>query len=121
MAMALNKEGNKGRTQVRRALMEQTGIRSYQISEAVRTIEAGAASLQSKYKIEAKGDETNYLDVRPQAAAQEVPGGIRWCRAAGCWSCRLRRGTLGAPSKARSAFPSSDVECSSAPAIDTMI
>lgn len=57
MAMALNREGNKGRTRVRRALMAQTGIRSHQISKAVKTINAGAGRLQ--YTIEARGGETN--------------------------------------------------------------
>lgn len=57
MAMALNTEGNKGRTRVRRALMEQTGIRSHQIGKAVKTIRAGAGAL--RYIIEARGGETN--------------------------------------------------------------
>lgn len=57
MAMALNTEGNKGRTQVRRALMQQTGIRSHQISKAVKTINAGPGRLE--YKLEAKAGETN--------------------------------------------------------------
>ena len=57
MAMALNTEGSKGRTRVRRALMEQTGIRSHQISKAVKTINAGPGRLE--YKLEAKAGETN--------------------------------------------------------------
>lgn len=57
MAMALNTEGNKGRTRVRRALMAQTGIKSHQLTKAITTIKAGAGRLQ--YTIEAKGGETN--------------------------------------------------------------
>jgi hypothetical protein len=57
MSKALNTEGNKGRTQVRRALMAQTGIKSHQISKAIRTIKAGPGHLQ--YKIEGTGNETN--------------------------------------------------------------
>lgn len=57
MAMALNTEGNKGRTQVRRALMAQTGIRSHQIGKSLKTIKAAPGRLE--YKIEAKAGETN--------------------------------------------------------------
>jgi len=57
MSMALNTEGNKGRTRVRRALMEQTGIRSHQIGKAMRTVRAGPGRLQ--YTLEAKAGETN--------------------------------------------------------------
>lgn len=57
MAMALNTEGNKGRTQVRRALMTQTGIRSRQIGKSLKTIKAAPGRLE--YKIEAKAGETN--------------------------------------------------------------
>lgn len=57
MSMALNQEGDKGRTRVRRALMEQTGIRSHQIRKVLRTKRAGPGHLA--YELEAKGDETN--------------------------------------------------------------
>lgn len=57
MAMALNREGDKGRTRVRRAVMEQTGIRSHQLTKAIRTKRAGPGRLA--YEIEAKGAETN--------------------------------------------------------------
>jgi hypothetical protein len=57
MAMALNSEGNKGRTRVRQALMAQTGIRSHQIGKAMRTVKAGAGRLQ--YTLEAHAGETN--------------------------------------------------------------
>jgi len=57
MSMALNTEGNKGRTRVRRALMDQTGIRSHQIGKAMRTVRAGPGRLQ--YMLEAKAGETN--------------------------------------------------------------
>lgn len=57
MAMALNREGDKGRTRVRRAVMEQTGIRSHQLTKAIRTKRAGPGRLA--YEIEAKGTETN--------------------------------------------------------------
>ena len=57
MSMALNSVGNKGRTRVRRGLMDQTGIRSHQINKAVKTIRAGGGRLQ--YALEARAGETN--------------------------------------------------------------
>lgn len=57
MSMALNSEGNKGRTRVRQALMAQTGIRSHQIGKAMRTVKASAGRLQ--YTLEARAGETN--------------------------------------------------------------
>jgi hypothetical protein len=57
MAMALNREGDKGRTRVRRALMEQTGIRSHMLTKAIRTKRAGPGRLA--YEIVAEGKETN--------------------------------------------------------------
>jgi hypothetical protein len=57
MSRSLNHEGDKGRTQVKRALVRQTGIKYGQINSAVKTIRASAASLT--YTLEAKGDETN--------------------------------------------------------------
>ena len=57
IARALNHEGDKGRTQVKRVLVQQTGIKYGLINTAVKTIPATAASLT--YTIEARGDETN--------------------------------------------------------------
>jgi hypothetical protein len=57
MSRALNHEGAKGYTQVKRALVRQTGIKYGLIGKAVKTIKAGPASLT--FTIEAKGEETN--------------------------------------------------------------
>lgn len=57
MARSLNHEGDKGRTQVKRVLVKQTGIKYGQINKAIRTIPATAATLT--YRIVASGDETN--------------------------------------------------------------
>lgn len=57
MARALNHEGDKGRTQVKRALVKQTGIKYGKVNQAVKTIHANAGSLL--YTLEARGDETN--------------------------------------------------------------
>ena len=57
MSRALNHEGDKGRTQVKRALAAQTGIKYGQIDKAMRTIHSSPATLT--YKLIARGDETN--------------------------------------------------------------
>lgn len=57
MARALNHEGDKGRTQVKRTLVKQTGIRYGKINEAVKTVRATRMTLE--YRIEARGEETN--------------------------------------------------------------
>jgi hypothetical protein len=57
MARALNHSGDKGRTQVKRALVRQTGIKYGMINSAMKTIRASASTLT--YTLEAKGDETN--------------------------------------------------------------
>lgn len=57
MSRALNHEGDKGRTQVKRVLAKQTGINYGKINKAVRTINSTPATLV--YTIEARGDETN--------------------------------------------------------------
>jgi hypothetical protein len=57
MMRALNHESDKGRTQVKRALVRQTGIKYSQINKAVETIRATPASLE--YVLKATGDETN--------------------------------------------------------------
>ena len=57
MARALNHEGDKGRTQVKRALVRQTGIKFGMVNKAMKTVRASANMLT--YVLEAKGDETN--------------------------------------------------------------
>src|SRR4051794_5342954 len=54
---ALNREGDKGRTQIKRALVRQTGIKYSQIENATRTIRASTSRLL--YEIRASGEETN--------------------------------------------------------------
>ena len=51
---ALNSEGNKVRTQVRRALRQQTGAKAGLINSETRTIRSSFANLS--YTIEARGD-----------------------------------------------------------------
>lgn len=57
MSRALNHEGDKGRTQVKRALVKQTGIKYGLINQAVKTIYSSPETLV--YTLEARGDETN--------------------------------------------------------------
>lgn len=57
MSRALNHEGDKGRTQVKRVLVKQTGIKYGEINKAIRTIGSTPATLT--YRIVARGDETN--------------------------------------------------------------
>lgn len=57
LARALNHEGAKGFTQVKRILVKQTGIRYGMISRAVQAKRATRVSLV--YEIEATGNETN--------------------------------------------------------------
>lgn len=57
MMRSLNHEGDKGRTQVKRALVRQTGIKYSQINKAVETIRATPAKLE--YTLKATGGETN--------------------------------------------------------------
>lgn len=57
MSRALNHEGDKGRTQVKRALVRQTGIKFGMVNKAVKTIRSSPATLT--YTLEARGDETN--------------------------------------------------------------
>lgn len=56
MSRALNHEGDKG-TQVKRALVKQTGIKYGAVDKAMATIRATPASLT--YTLKAHGDETN--------------------------------------------------------------
>jgi hypothetical protein len=57
LSRALNHEGNKGRTQVKRALVKQTGIKYGAVNKAMATIRATPATLT--YTLKARGDETN--------------------------------------------------------------
>jgi hypothetical protein len=57
MMRALNAEGDKGRTQVKKALVRQTGIKYGLINKAVETVRATPVSLE--YVLKATGDETN--------------------------------------------------------------
>ena len=56
MARALNHEGDKGRTQVKRALVKQTGIKYGAVDKAMATVRSTPATLT--YTLSA-GDETN--------------------------------------------------------------
>ena len=57
MSRALNHEGHKGRTQVKRALVKQTGIKYGAIDKAMTTIRSMPTTLT--YTLKAHGDETN--------------------------------------------------------------
>jgi hypothetical protein len=57
MSRALNHEGDKGRTQVKRALVKQTGIKYGPVDKAMTTVRATPATLT--YTLKARGDETN--------------------------------------------------------------
>ncbi|ACI92705.1 conserved hypothetical protein [Afipia carboxidovorans OM5] len=57
MSRALNHEGDKGRTQVKRVLVKQTGIKYGLIHKAMRTVYSTPATLT--YTLVARGDETN--------------------------------------------------------------
>jgi hypothetical protein len=57
MSRALNHEGDKGRTQVKRALVKQTGIKYGAVDKAMATIRPTPATLT--YRLKAHGDETN--------------------------------------------------------------
>ena len=57
MSRALNHEGDKGRTQVKRALVKQTGIKYGAVDKAMATIRATPATLT--YTLKARGDETS--------------------------------------------------------------
>ena len=57
MSRALNHEGDKGRTQVKRALVKQTGIKYGVVEKAMATVRATPATLT--YTLKARGDETN--------------------------------------------------------------
>jgi hypothetical protein len=57
LSRALNHEGDKGRTQVKRALVKQTGIKYGAVDKAMATVRASPATLT--YTLKARGDETN--------------------------------------------------------------
>jgi hypothetical protein len=57
MSRALNHEGDKRRTQVKRALVKQTGINYGAVDKATATVRATPATLT--YTLKARGDETN--------------------------------------------------------------
>jgi hypothetical protein len=57
LSRALNHEGNKGRTRVKRALVKQTGIQYGAVDKAVATVRATPVTLT--YMLRARGDETN--------------------------------------------------------------
>lgn len=57
MSRALNHEGEKGRTQVKRALVKQTGIKYGAVDKSMTTIRSTPATLT--YRLKARGDETN--------------------------------------------------------------
>lgn len=57
LTRALNHEGDKGWTQVKRALVEQTGIKYGAVDKAMATVRATPATLT--YTLKARGDETN--------------------------------------------------------------
>jgi hypothetical protein len=59
MSRALNHEGDKGRTQVKRALVRQTGIKYGAVDKAMATIRATPATLT--YRLKARGNETNIV------------------------------------------------------------
>ena len=72
LSRALNHEGNKGRTQVKRALVKQTGIKYGAVEKATATIRATPATLT--YKLMARGDEFEHRLVRWRAASQGCVG-----------------------------------------------
>ena len=57
LSRALNHEGDKGRTQVKRALVKQTGIKYGAVDKAMATVRATPVTLT--YTLKARGDETN--------------------------------------------------------------
>ena len=57
LSRTLNHEGDKGRTQVKCALVKQTGIKYGAVDKAMTTIRSTPATLI--YALKARGDETN--------------------------------------------------------------
>lgn len=71
MAMALNKEGAKGRSDVHRALRTQTGLKLSAITPAITTIKASPRRLV--FTLEGKGDFVPLKAFSPR----EVRGGVK--------------------------------------------
>lgn len=71
LTMALNKEGDRGRSQVRLALREQSGINAHQIRKVMKTYKAGAGNL--KYELSALGNETNISQFQMKVRWVRVP------------------------------------------------
>ena len=59
MSRAVNHEGDKGRTQVKRTLVKQTGIKHGAVEKAMATFRSTPATLT--YTLKAHGDETNIV------------------------------------------------------------
>ena len=57
LTRALNHEVDKGRTQIKRTLVKQTGIKYGAVDKAMATVRATPATLT--YTLGARGDETN--------------------------------------------------------------
>jgi hypothetical protein len=71
MAMALNKEGNKGRTQIQRAIRDETGLKLRSVSRSIRTVLASPNTLT--YMLVVKGTPIPLKDFEPR----EVAGGVK--------------------------------------------
>ncbi|WP_404291520.1 hypothetical protein ACD578_05325 [Microvirga sp. RSM25] len=71
MAMALNKEGNKGRTQIQRAIRDETGLKLKSVTRAIRTVYASPNTLS--YMLVVKGTPIPLKDFDPR----EVRGGVK--------------------------------------------
>jgi hypothetical protein len=69
-ARALNHEGDKGRTEVKRSLVKVTGIQYGKINKNMKIIRANKNSLQ--YKLEQRGEETNISDFGAKQGAKGV-------------------------------------------------
>ena len=95
LSRALNHEGDKGRTRVKRALVKQTGIKYGAVDKAMATVRATPATLI--YTLKARGDET----ISPGSAACSVAR-----------ACRPRHGTSDASSPVRSLCRGSGVPSS---------
>lgn len=77
-ARALNHEGDKGRTGVKRALVKQTGVKYGLINRGMRTERASAARLS--YTLAQSGNETNiglFGAVQRKSGVSAAPWNIR--------------------------------------------
>ena len=57
LSRALSHKGDEGRTQVKRALVQQAGIKYGAVNKAIATVRATPATVT--YALKARGDETN--------------------------------------------------------------